>query len=110
MKLQVLAVASAAFVAMAAAGAALAAEPVVAKLQAPVAAKTRAIAGGAIFMCEADACQAAAPTPRTLTAASCKELAKSVGAVASYGDSRKQLDEEKLGKCNAGAATEVAKR
>ena len=37
-------------------------------------------------------------------------LAKSVGAVASYGDSRKQLDEEKLGKCNAGAATEVAKR
>ena len=47
-----------------AACAALADDPITAKLQSPVAAKTKLIAGGAVFMCEGDVCLAAAPSSR----------------------------------------------
>ena len=112
MKLQFLAAAAAAVLTLSTAAAALAGDIVTAKLQQPVAAKTKLIAGGAVFLCEADACVASASNPRTLATASCKDLAKVVGPVASYGGAQRQLDEAKLGQCNAGAtgATQVAKR
>ena len=113
MKLQFLAAAAAAIITAASAGSAFAgADPVVAKLQQPLAEQAKLIAGGAVFLCDGDTCVASAPTSRTLAAAACKDLAKTVGPIASYGDPRKQLDEAKLGKCNASAnpETQVAKR
>jgi hypothetical protein len=110
MKLQFLAAAAAAALTLSTAGAALAADVVTAKLAQPVAAKTKLIAGGAVFLCEGDACTASASNPRTLTAGACKDLVKEVGAVSSYGGARRQLDADKLGQCNASAATQVAKQ
>ena len=98
MKLRTFAAACAALVSVSFAGAALADDPITAKLQNPVAAKT--IAGGAVFMCEGDVCLAAAPSSRTYATSTCKELAKSVGAVASFGGARKQLEAEKIEQCN----------
>lgn len=112
MKLQHIAATVAALASLSAASSALASDAITAKLQQPVAAKTKIIAGGAVFICEADACLAAAPTTRTFATATCKDLAKNFGAIASFGGERKQLDADKLGACNASAAsaTEVAKR
>jgi hypothetical protein len=110
MKLQFLAAVAAAAIAASTAGSAFAADLVTAKLQQPVAAKTKLIAGGAVFFCESDACTASGSNPRTLTAGSCKDLAKEVGVIASYGSARKQLDADKLAQCNASAATQVAKQ
>jgi hypothetical protein len=96
---------------LACAGAAWAAEPVTAKLDAPVAAKTKIIAGGAVFICADTACVAAAPQGRTLAAASCKELAGKVGRIVSFGDGRKDLDAGKLERCNGALPqTQVANR
>ena len=112
MKLQTLAAACAALVTLSFAGAALADDAITAKLQAPVAAKTKFIAGGAIFLCEGDTCIAQATTSQTFAAATCKVIAKNVGAVESFGGSRKSLDADKLGACNTAASsnTQVAKR
>lgn len=112
MKLQTLLAACAAIATLTTAGAALADDPITAKLQAPVAEKTKFIAGGAVFICEGDTCLAAAPSSRTYASATCKDVAKNVGAVVSFGGSRKQLDEAKLEQCNTGALpkTQVADR
>lgn len=113
MNFRTLAVACAAAVSVSfAAGAALADDPVTVKLQSPVAEKTKLIAGGAVFMCEGDTCLAAAPSSQTYGATACKDVAKKVGAVASFGGSRKQLDAAKLDQCNAVAlpAQQVANR
>ena len=112
MKLRTLAAACAAFATISFAGVAMADDPITAKLQAPVAEKTKLIAGGAVFICEGDTCLAAAPSSRTYASATCKELAKNVGAIASFGGSRKQLDGDKLGACNASALpqTQVANK
>lgn len=112
MKLQFLAAAAAAIITTSTAGAALAGDMVTAKLQQPVATKTKLIAGGAVFLCDGDSCLAQSPTSRTYAASACKDLAKVVGPVASYGGEKKQLDEDKIGQCNAaaGPATQVAKR
>jgi hypothetical protein len=112
MKLQTLAAACAALVTVSFASAALADDAITAKLQAPVAAKTKFIAGGAIFLCEGDTCIAQAPTSQTFAAATCKVIAKNAGAVESFGGSRKSFDADKLGACNAAAGTntQVAKR
>lgn len=112
MKLRTLAAACAAIATVTFAGSALADDPITAKLQAPVAAKTKLIAGGAVFICEGDTCLAAAPSSRTYASATCKELAKNVGAIASFGGARKQLDGDKLGACNAVALpqTQVANK
>jgi hypothetical protein len=82
-----------------------AAEPVIAKLQTPVVEKTKVIAGGAVFLCEGDACITTGPTSRTIATASCKELVKTVGAVSTFGAERKQLAADRLEACNAVAAT-----
>jgi len=111
MKLQFLAAAAAVILTSSVAGAALA-EPLAAKLQQPVAQKTKLIAGGAVFICEGDSCVANAATSRTFATAACKDLAKAVGPLAGYGNERKTLDEAKLDQCNAAAkpATQVANR
>lgn len=113
MKLRTLAAACAAMMSVSfAAGAALADDPITVKLQAPVAEKTKFIAGGAVFLCEGDACQAAAPSSQTYAASTCKEVAKKVGGIVSFGGTRKQLDGAKLEQCNTAAlpAQEVANR
>jgi hypothetical protein len=112
MKLQTLVATLAAFASLSVAGAATAGDSITARLQQPVAARTMVIAGGAVFVCEADTCLAATPTTRTFATGACKDLAKTVGAVASFGGERKQFDADKLGACNAAAAaaTELARR
>ena len=105
MKLQTLTAACAAVVTLA-----FAAEPVTAKLATPVAAKTKFIAGGAVFLCEADTCVASAPSSQTFASSACKTVAKNVGVVASYTLGGKTLDADKLGACNATAATQMATR
>lgn len=100
MKLRTFAAACAALVSVSFAGAALADDPITAKLQNPVAAKTKLIAGGAVFMCEGDTCLAAAPSSRTYATSTCKELAKTVGAVSSFGGVRKQFEAAKIEQCN----------
>jgi len=84
------------------AGSAFAAEAVTAKLQAPVAEKTKFIAGGAMFNCEADTCVAAVPTSQTFSTATCKAVADKVGPVTEFAG-RKSLDEGRLADCNAKA-------
>lgn len=100
MKLQILAACAA--LATLTAGQALAGEAVTAKLASPVAAKTKFIAGGAMFNCEGDTCIAAAPTSQTFATATCKTIADKVGVVASF-EGRKALGEDKLADCNAKA-------
>ncbi|WP_068876201.1 MULTISPECIES: hypothetical protein [unclassified Phenylobacterium] len=112
MKLQLLA-ACAALVTLSA-GSAFAGDAVTAKLAAPVAEKTKFIAGGAMFNCEGDTCVAAAPTSQTFAASTCKTIADKVGVVASF-EGRKTLDEGKLASCNAKAiakagGTQLAKQ
>jgi len=113
MKLQILAACAA--LATLSAGSALAGDAITAKLASPVAAKTKFIAGGAMFNCDGDACVAAAPTSQTFATATCKTIADKVGVVASF-EGRKSLDSDKLADCNAkaiakaGGGTQLAKQ
>jgi hypothetical protein len=110
MKLQVLAACAA--LATLTAAPAFAADTITAKLQQPVAEKTKFIAGGAMFICEGDACVAAAPTSQTYATTTCKTIAGKVGAIASFGG-RKQMDEARIADCNTKAAssqTQLAKQ
>ena len=100
MKLQILA-ACAALVSLSG-GSAFAADPVTAKLQSPIAEKTKFIAGGAMFNCEGDTCVAAAPTSQTLSTTTCKAVADKVGPVTEFAG-RRALDEGRLADCNAKA-------
>ena len=115
MKLLTLAAACAALVTLSAAPAMAGGDPITAKLQSPVAEKTKFIAGGAMFNCEADTCVALAPTSQTFAGATCKTIADKVGVVASF-EGRKALDADKLANCNAkviakgGAGTQLAKQ
>lgn len=85
------------------AGSALADGRIAAALDAPVAAKTKVVAGGAVFVCEGAECVSAQAPSRALTAAACKALAKEVGRVAAFGGDTKSLDAEDLTRCNASA-------
>jgi hypothetical protein len=82
---------------------AAAAEPVVAKLQAPVSSSTKKVAGGAVFECLGDVCAARSPASDSAGLRGCKELARQVGAVASFGPASKPLSSEELATCNASA-------
>jgi hypothetical protein len=106
MKLQTLAAACAAVVTLSA-GHAFAADSVTAKLQQPVAEKTKFIAGGAIFMCEADQCVAANATSQTFATATCKAVAAKVGPLAAF-SGRKALEAERLADCNKTALARAA--
>ena len=82
-------------------------DPVTAKLQTPVAEKTKFIAGGAMFVCEGDSCVAAAPQSTTFASGTCKIIASKVGPLASFG-SYKPMDDAKLADCNAVAVAKAA--
>ncbi|MCC7267572.1 MAG: hypothetical protein IT546_09575 [Caulobacteraceae bacterium] len=105
-----IAAAAAAF-SLACAGGALAAEVTV-KLVTPVSGPTKVIAGGAVFNCVDTTCVAKTPTARTISSSACKELTKEVGAISTFGDVRKQLDGDKLARCNGDlpVGTQVANR
>ena len=122
MKLLTLAAACAALttltVAPAFAASAFAGDPLVAKLQSPVGERTKIIAGGAMFVCEAgsDACIAPGATSETLSLATCKIISAKVGTIVSF-ERVKKLDDDKLATCNAygeakrgGAKTQLAKQ
>lgn len=94
-----------AVLALSTAGSAFAGSPLTATLQAPVSAKVRAIAGGAVWNCEGTTCVAAVAPERAASTASCKELAKAVGAIASFGSATFTLEPEALAKCNLSART-----
>jgi hypothetical protein len=104
LKLQILAACAA--LATLTAGQAFAADSITAKLSAPVAEKTKFIAGGAMFNCEGDSCVALAPTSQTFATATCKTIADKVGVVASF-EGRKALAEDKLADCNAKAVAKA---
>lgn len=108
MKLQVLA--AAAVLSLSFGTAALADGKVSVQLNAPVAQKTSVIAGGAVFWCEGSSCSAFDAPSRAGTVATCKAVAKKVGAVSSFGIANKSLDSDDLAKCNAAAATQTASR
>jgi hypothetical protein len=102
MKLRTLAAVAALSVSMFA-GAALADGRVAAALEAPVAAKTKIVAGGAVFVCDGAECVSAHAPSRAVTAAACKALAKEVGRVSAFGGESKSLDADDLARCNASA-------
>ncbi|MBC7667078.1 CC_3452 family protein [Caulobacter sp. DWR2-3-1b2] len=102
MKLRTLAACAALSVSMFA-GAALADGRIAVALENPLAAKTKVVAGGAVFVCEGAECVSTAAPSRALTAGSCKVLAKEVGRVAAFGGETKSLDADDLTRCNVAA-------
>jgi hypothetical protein len=113
MKLITLAAACAALATLSAAPA-FAAQPVIAKLQTAVAQPTKFIAGGAMFVCEGDACVASAATSETFSSTTCKAVAAKVGPIASF-TATKAMDDTRLGACNSvavarGAGSQLAKQ
>jgi hypothetical protein len=104
MKLQLIA-ACAALVTLSA-GSAFAADSVTAKLATPIADATKFIAGGAMFMCEADACIAAVPTSETYSVNTCKAVANKVGVLTAF-EGRRTLEAAKLTDCNAKAVAKA---
>jgi hypothetical protein len=103
---QTLAAACAALFTLAAAPA-FADDAVVAKLAQPLAEKTKFIAGGAMFLCEADACVANAPTSQTFSTGVCKTIAGKVGVVVSF-SARRPMEEARLADCNAQAVAKIS--
>ncbi|OXE37600.1 MAG: hypothetical protein CGW95_00670 [Phenylobacterium zucineum] len=110
MKLQILFAASLALASISFSAPAFADEVVVAKLQSPVAAATKFIAGGAMFVCEADTCSTESPSSETFTTGACKTIAKKAGLLVSFSNVRSNFAAEKLAACNAVSATQVAKK
>jgi len=89
------------------AGSAFADGRIAVALENPVAAKTKVVAGGAVFICDGAECVSAAAPSRALTAVACKALAKEVGPVAAFGGETKSLDADDLTRCNASAKAGV---
>lgn len=101
MKLRMLT--AAAVISLSFAGAAFADGKVSASLAAPVAAKTKVVAAGALFVCEGSTCVASTGLSRTVTVSGCKELAKSVGALTALTDGKRTLEAGDLATCNTAA-------
>ena len=106
MKFLTLAAACAALATLSAAPALAGSDPITAKLQTPVAQKIKFIAGGAMFVCEGDACVATAPQSTTFASGTCKTIASKVGPLTAFGGF-KSLDEARLADCNAVAAAQA---
>jgi hypothetical protein len=106
------AAAAAAFLTLAIAGQAAAQQMVTAKLEQPVAERTKLVAGGAVFWCEGAECVANTTNARTYITATCKDLAGKFGPIAAFTDSRKSFDADRLSACNEAALpkTQVANR
>jgi hypothetical protein len=79
------------------------AEPVVAKLQAPGPGAAKPVAGGAVFECLGDVCAARAPSSDTASVRGCKDLARQMGAVTTFGPPSKQLSPDQVTTCNESA-------
>jgi hypothetical protein len=79
------------------------AEPVVAKLQSPLSSAIKPVAGGAVFECLGDVCAARAPGAETAGLRGCKDLARAVGALSSFGPGSKPLSAPELATCNQSA-------
>jgi hypothetical protein len=79
------------------------AEPVVAKLAASTSGAVKPVAGGAVFECLGDVCASRAPSSDTASIRGCKELARQVGGVNTFGPSSKPLSAEQLASCNESA-------
>jgi hypothetical protein len=77
-----------------------------ASLASPVA-KTKIVAGGAVWNCEGETCVAGAITTETSSLRACKALAKEVGPLAAYGG-RAAFEADKLAKCNTVAKAPAA--
>ncbi len=88
-------------VALASASNAYGAGEVVATLARSDIARTRLVAGGAVFQCEENRCVARAPNYRTLTLEACKVIAHRFGRVETFGDGVKALPADKLQACQA---------
>lgn len=76
-------------------------------LQSPVVAKTKVVAGGAVFSCVDATCIAQNAPSRALTAATCKAVVKEVGAVTAFASERKTLAANDLASCNGQAGATV---
>ncbi len=100
MKLSVLALS--AILATAIAVPAFADSSIQATLAKPVPAKTKLVAGGAVWVCEGTACLAAQAPDNVLSTSSCRALAKSVGQITAYAGGRRSFTAEVLSRCNAG--------
>ena len=110
MKLQSLAAVAALSSAMAVsmfAGSAFADGRIAVALENPLAAKTKVVAGGAVFVCDGAECVSTAAPSRALTAVACKALAKEVGRVSAFGGETKSLDADDLTRCNVSAKAGV---
>lgn len=103
MKLRILAALAAMSLSALAAAPALADGRLAVTLEKPVPAKTKVVAGGAVFICEDVACVAASAPSRALSVASCKAVAKSAGRVAAFEAGAKSLASEELERCNLAA-------
>lgn len=100
MKLSTIAVLGGLFAAI---GGAASAEPVVAKLQTSMPSAMKPVAGGAVFECLGDVCAARAPSSDTAGLRGCKDLARQVGAITSFGPGSKALSSDQLAECNQSA-------
>ncbi|MEH0197389.1 hypothetical protein V7S57_22040 [Caulobacter sp. CCNWLY153] len=103
MKLRALAAVAALSVSALVAAPALADGRLAVTLEKPVSAKTKIVAGGAVFVCEDASCVATSAPSRALSVASCKALAKEAGRVSAFGGDAKALAAEELERCNASA-------
>jgi hypothetical protein len=79
------------------------AEPVVAKLAVSTAGAVKPVAGGAVFECLGDVCASRAPSADTASIRGCKELARQVGGVNTFGPTSKPLSADQLAACNESA-------
>src|SRR5262245_5563297 len=97
MRLRIFTVAALAAAAVASQAAAI--ETISAKLEAPLAAAKRPVAGGEVWACSGDTCTAQRGA-RVMTVMGCRELAREVGAVSTYGNDKKSFSAEQLASCN----------
>jgi hypothetical protein len=82
---------------------AMAAEPVIAKLQISAPGAAKPIAGGAVFECLGDMCASRAPSADTGSIRACKELARQMGGVNTFGAPSRPLSSDELATCNQSA-------
>jgi len=79
------------------------AEPVIAKLNVSMSGAAKPVAGGAVFECLGDVCASRTPSSDTATVRGCKELARQVGGMSTFGASSKPLSADQLAACNESA-------
>ncbi|MCG9915470.1 MAG: hypothetical protein MH112_03800 [Phenylobacterium sp.] len=95
--------AAAALLTLTLAGQAAAQTLVTAKLGQPVAERTRLVAGGAVFVCEGEACVATVSNSRTFIPSTCKDIAGRFGPLTAFESGTRAFDAARLEACNAAA-------